>query len=383
MFINLPQELQTKVLSHVYQESLANIATCRSVCIKVSLTSKRQSKQLLQLLKKNRDFNSIIHRITVRSKVYFMDFIPILCYCPNLKVLDLGGQSMFYIKLHQLLLQSENARRARDLPRIEEFAFDDPNEVYSLESMLTSSVICADIAAFRRSAQHLHVVLDFIDAPGFYRNNRMLKDDLCNMPNLQKITARYFDIFPADVFIEDVLNSKLQKLESVSLIGIGMDLTSKRVYRINPVESLEKLEICLPCMDVQVLRFIEKALPNLEDLCLLSNKSNRFEWMTITGDNPIQIHTIMRKFRDHCESIPTVLFSLSDEFFTLFAHIHQESFEEIEYIWDVFDQDDDDDDYDEDGFFGFDSDGSSDDEDDDDDDDDEDEEGDLIDLLGL
>lgn len=335
--------------------------------IKVSLTSKRQSKQFLQLLKKNTDFNSIVHQIAVRSKVYYMNFIAILCHCASLKSLDLGGQSLFYIKLHQLLLQSENTRPARDLPSIEEFKFDDPGEVYSLESMLISSEICADTAAFRRSVKHLHVVLDFIDARGFYRNNRMLKDDLCDMPNLQKITARYFNVFPADVFIEDLLNSKLQKLESVSLAGIGLDLTSKRVYRVSPVESLQKLEILLPCIDAQVLRYIEKALPNLEDLCLLNNKSNRYEWMTIIGDNPVQTYTIIRKFRDRCAEIPTVLVSLSDEFFTLFAHIHQESFEEIDYIWDVFDQDDDSSDY-----YDY-----------DDDDDDDEEEDDLIDLLGL
>lgn len=375
MFNHLPQELQTKVLTHVYQGGLSNFATCRSVCkqwntlcmqilriqgIKVSLTSKRQSKQFLQLLRKGSDFNLIVHQIVVRSRVYYMNFIAILCHCASLKTLDLGGQSLFYIKLHQLLLQSENTRPVRELPRIEEFKFDDPGEAYSLESMLISSAICADIAAFRHALKHLHVVLDFIDARGFYRNNRMLKDDLCDMPNLQKITARYFNIFPADVFIEDILNSKLQKLKSVSLAGIGIDLTSKRVYRASPVESLQTLEILLPCMDAQVLRYIETALPSLEDLCLLNNKSNRYEWMTITGDNPVQTYTIIRKFRDRCTEIPTVLVSLSDEFFTLFAHIHQDSFQEIDYIWDVFDQDGDSSEYD-----------------------DDDQEDDLIDLLGL
>ncbi|KAL0144378.1 hypothetical protein V8B55DRAFT_1486060 [Mucor lusitanicus] len=298
-----------------------------------------------------------------------MDFIAILCHCPNLKALDLGGESLFYIKLHQLLSRSEHTRQARDLPHIEEFKFDDPDEVYSLESMLTSSVICADIAAFRRSVEHLHVVLDFINLPGLNCSNRMLKDDVCDMPKLQKITARYFDVFPTSVFIEDIVNSKLEKLACVSLSGIGTDLTSKRVYRVRPVESLQKLEICLPCMDVQVLRFIERALPNLEDLCLLSNKSNRLEWMTIMGDNPVQTYTIIRRFRDYCDLIPTVLVSLSDEFFTLFAHIHQEAFEKVDYIWDVFDQDDDDED-------------SFDDEDDDDSSDYEDERY-LIELLGL
>ncbi|KAK4514242.1 Fatty acyl-CoA elongase/Polyunsaturated fatty acid specific elongation enzyme [Mucor velutinosus] len=326
--------------------------------IKVSLTSKRQSKQFLQLLKKdNRNFNSTIHQITVRSKVYYMDFIAILCHCSNLNALDLGGQSLFYIKFYQLLLQAENIRRANDLPYIEEFKFDDSDEVYSLESMSTSSVICADIAAFRSSIKHLHVVLDFINTPGFYRNNSTLKDP--------------------DVFIEDILNSQQQKLESVSLAGIGINLTSKRVYRINPVESLQKLEIYLPCMDVQVLRFIEKASPNLEDLSLLSNKSNHFEWMTINGDNSIQTYTNLWKFRDYCNLVATVLVSLSDEFFTVFAHIHQELFEEIDYIWDVFDQDDDEDSFD------FNDDSSSyDDDGNDDDDDDDDEEYGLIDLVG-
>ncbi|GAN10448.1 hypothetical protein MAM1_0356c09989 [Mucor ambiguus] len=397
MFNDLPQELQSKALSYVRQEGLINIATCRAVCkqwntlcmqimrtqgIKVSLKSKRQSKQFLQLLKKHRDFSSIIQQIVVRSKVYFMDFIAILCHCPNLQVLDLGGQSFFYCKLHQLLLQSENTRWARDLPHIEEFKFDDPGEVYSLESMLNSSVICADIGAFRRSIKHLHVVLDFIDAPGFYRSSRMLKDALCDMPNLQKITARYADMFPADIFIEDVLNSKLQRLESVLLAGIGVDLTSKRVYRISPVESLQKLEIYLPCMDVQVLRFIENALPSLKDLCLLSNKNNRFEWMTITGDNPIQTYIIIRKFRDYCDLIPTVLVSFSDEFYSLFAHIHQESFKKIGYIWDVFLQDDDDN-YAEDSFDFNNDDSSNPDYDDANDDDGEDEVNNSIGPLGL
>lgn len=356
MFNNLPRDLQSMVFAQLYQNSLSDFVACRSVCkqwdaacmqimrtrgTKVSLTSKRQSKQFLHLLKKGRDFNSVVHHITVRSNEYFMDFIAIICHCPNLKTLDLGGQSPFYIKFHKLLLQFEDAKGSRELPLIEEFKFDGPGEVYSSETMLISSWICSDIAAFRRSVKHLHVVLDFIDIPVRYRNSRMLKNDLCNMPNLKKITARYLDIFPANVFIEDILNSRLQKLESVEVAGIGSDLTSKRVYYVNPVENLCKLEIFISVMDANVLRYIEQGLPNLKDLCLLSNKANYYEWMTITGDNPIQTFIIIRKFRDYCIDIPTVLVSLADEFFTLFAHIHQESFKKIDYVWDLLGRDND------------------------------------------
>ncbi|KAL9543959.1 hypothetical protein PS6_009005 [Mucor atramentarius] len=315
MFNNLPQDLQSMVFAQLYQNSPSDFVACRAVCkqwnsvcmqilhtrgTKVSLTSKRQSKQFLHLLKKGRDFNSVVHHITF-----------------------------------------EGAEGSRELPLIEEFKFDDPAEVYSSETMLISSWICSDIAVFRRSVKHLHVVLDFVDIPVRYRNNRMLKDDLCNMPSLKKITARYLDIFPANVFIEDILNSRLQKLESVELAGIGSDLTSKRVYYVNPVENLCKLEIFMSVMDVNVLRYIEQGLPNLKDLCLLSNKANYYEWMTVTGDNPIQTFIIIRKFRDYCVGIPTVLVSLADEFFTLFAHIHQESFKKIDYVWDLLGRDND------------------------------------------
>lgn len=353
MITNLAPEVQLTVLSYINQSNTKDTLQCRLVCnqwdewciellqangITVSLTSKRQSKQFLQLLKKNTKLNSTVHHLVVRSKIYYEDFIPIICHCPALKSLDLGGSNEFYFKFYELIIQLEKTPRMKDLPSIEEFKFNDKKEEYGMGALFLSSVINERVTAFRHSVKHQHVILDSIDIPRLYKGDYELKDGLTEMSRLEKVTALYVDDFPVNVFIEDVLNSKLKRLKTLKILGIGMNMTSRLTHRINPVFTLRELEIVLPGMDVNVLRYIMKSSPNLENLCVLSDKSDYLECMTIVGDNPFQTFTSIITFSKYCKRIPTVVVSLVDNFFTVCSQVHREAGKKIDFIWDLFEQ---------------------------------------------
>lgn len=355
MLTNINSDIQLTVLSYLNKNSTEDTLQCRLVCIqwnvwcvkllqtsgiKVSFNCKHQSNQLLQLLMKKTKFNSIVHHLAVRSEIYLMDFIPIICQCPALKSLDLGGTKAFYVKLYELLMQFENTPQLQDLPSIEEFKFNDHEEVYTMRTYLISSLINEGIAKFRYSIKHQYVVLDYIDVPGLYKRSLELKDGLTEMTNLERLSAIYFNAFPTiDSFIEDILNSRMKKLNYVKITGCGLNLTSRPIQHINPVLTLRELDIVLPCIDVNVLKYVIKSAPNLERLCLLSNKFNYLQWMTIIGENPIQMLVMMISFSKYCERIPTVIVSILDLFMIAYVHIHRESGKEIDFIWDLFEQD--------------------------------------------
>lgn len=355
MLTNLDPKIQLTVLSYLSKSKTEDILKFRLVCpqwniwcvellqvsgIKVSFNCKHQSKQLLQLLMKKTKFNLIVHHLAVRSKVYLMDFIPIICQCPALKSLDLGGSKAFYVKFYELLMQFEITSQLQDLPSIEEFKFNDHEEIYTMKTYLTSSLINEGIAKFRHSIKHHYVALDYIDVPGLYKQSLELKDGLTEMTNLERLSAIYFNVFSTiDSFIEDILNSRMKKLNYLEITGCGLNLTSRPIRHINPVLTLRELDIVLPCIDVNVLKYIMISAPNLERLCLLSNKFNYSQRMTIIGENPLQILVMMINFSKYCERIPTVIVSILDLFMIISVHIHRESGKEVDFIWGLFEQD--------------------------------------------
>lgn len=355
MLTNIDPDIQLNILNYINKSNTKDTLQFRLICaqwniwcvellqvngIKVSFNCRRQSKQLLQLLMKKTKFNLIVHHLAVRSEIYLTDFIPIICQCPALKSLDLGGTKAFYVKFHELLMQLESTSQLPDLPSIEEFKFNDHEEVYTMRTYLTSSLISEGISKFRHSIKHHYVVLDYIDVPGLYKKSLELKDGLIEMTNLERLSVIYFNAFSTiDSFIEDILNSRMKKLNYLEITGCGLNLTSRSIQHINPVHTLRELDIVLPCIDVNVLNYIMKAALNLERLCLLSSKFNYLQCTIIIGENPIQMLMMMITFSNYCERIPTVIASIIDLFMIAYVHIHRKSGKHIDFIWDLFEQD--------------------------------------------